>query len=338
MSEHTVMSSGENPPKRRGYSVYLRIIVSIFLFYYVFHKVGWSDFFKTVRGANPVLILLSFAVNPFLILVSAAKWHILSKSQGMKVSLGRLFLLYIVGYLFNNVLPTNVGGDVVRAYELGKYTNKRAEAMASVFMERFTGLTALIFLGFISLALKVSLVEDVMLLISLGIAFIGYVGGTWMVFDPSLLSYIRKKSRWKITDKFLQKLLRVQEAIYIYKDHKKELVYSMILSFVFYFVGLVNVYVSALAFGVSISFVDLMIVVPIILILTMIPVSLGGLGLQEWAYYFMFSKVGVPGAVGLSVALLMRAKSVILGLIGGLIYFFMVKEDYIQVKEKKLEL
>jgi uncharacterized membrane protein YbhN (UPF0104 family) len=50
------------------------------------------------------------------------------------------------------------------------------------------------------------------------------------------------------------------------------------------------------------------------------PISLGGIGVQEWAYYFVLGMVGVPGAVGLSLGLLYRARAVFFGLIGALVY------------------
>jgi len=230
----------------------------------------------------------------------------------------------MVGQFFNNVLPTNVGGDVIRGYELKKYTNNGVGAMASVFMERFTGLTALILLGFLSMFLRLDLVmKDIKLLFPLGVGFVGYAIGTWMVFDSNHLNYIKRKNRWKVVEKLLGKIQRIQEAIYIYKNYPKALIYTMGYSFLFYLLAVINVYVSALAFGVRVSFLDLVIIVPVILILTMFPISLGGIGLLEGAYYLTFSAIGVPGVVGISVALLTRIKAIVSGLLGGIIYLGM---------------
>jgi uncharacterized membrane protein YbhN (UPF0104 family) len=63
--------------------------------------------------------------------------------------------------------------------------------------------------------------------------------------------------------------------------------------------------------------------VPVILILFMIPISLGGIGVQEWAYYFVLEIVGVPASVGLSLGLLYRARSLAFGVLGGAIYPFL---------------
>ena len=88
----------------------------------------------------------------------------------------------------------------------------------------------------------------------------------------------------------------------------------------FYLLAVVNVFVSGMAFGVLVRFDVLIVVVPVVLVISMLPISLGGIGLQEWAYVFTFAAAGVGGSVGLLVALLMRLKSLVNGLIGAALY------------------
>jgi uncharacterized membrane protein YbhN (UPF0104 family) len=84
--------------------------------------------------------------------------------------------------------------------------------------------------------------------------------------------------------------------------------------------AVVNVYLGCLAFGEHVSLVSLTLAVPIILTISLAPISLGSVGLQEWGYFVVFEHLGIPGSLGLSVALLMRAKALIMGGIGGFFY------------------
>jgi len=77
---------------------------------------------------------------------------------------------------------------------------------------------------------------------------------------------------------------------------------------------------GCLVFDVHVSLTKLSMAVPIMLVLFMMPISIGGIGLQEWAYYFVLGMVGVPGAVGLSLGLLNRTTTLVMGLLGGAIY------------------
>jgi len=70
--------------------------------------------------------------------------------------------------------------------------------------------------------------------------------------------------------------------------------------------------------------------VPVLLILFMIPFSLGGIGLQAWAYYFVLEAIGVPASIGLSLGLLFRARSLAFGLMGGAVYPFITRGNFLR--------
>jgi uncharacterized membrane protein YbhN (UPF0104 family) len=81
-----------------------------------------------------------------------------------------------------------------------------------------------------------------------------------------------------------------------------------------------NVYSSSRAFHEDISLIGVATIVPVILVVAMVPLTVNGLGLQEWAYVFLFSWIGLPESVGLSTILLIRAKELLVALAGGVLY------------------
>ena len=298
----------------------IKIVTSLLLLLYVLSKVDLQEMWRGLLGANAYFLICYICLGFLGTLVSAAKWLVLSRARGISVSLTRLFLLYMVGFFFNQILPTSVGGDVVRGYELGRLGGGKPEAMASVFMERLTGLTALIFLAFLGACLDQRFLQDVRTVVPLALVFFGYLLVVWMVFDRSLLVYVSKWTRINILRKLVGKVQSVQQVIHMYKENTQELLYAMGYSFLFYLLSILVVYVGCLTFGVSVSLGKLCTAVPVLLILFMVPISIGGIGLQEWAYYLILGMVGVPGVVGLSLGLLYRARSIVFGLLGGAIY------------------
>jgi uncharacterized protein (TIRG00374 family) len=314
-----------NQRKKRGIGFYLRILVSFALIFYVFYKAGLTELIETLKCADFFFLGMAFAITPVLIFLSSWKWQILLNAQGIKVSLSRLFALYLVGIFFNNIMPSNVGGDVIRAYELGEYTHKKAESMASIFMERFTGLTALIFMALIAFLIKMRSFGDARLTIVMGIVVVGYVSAFLLILDQRVIAFIQKKVKVRILKKLVDKLQKIQSAIMDYKGKNRTLGIAMIISFFFYIVTVLNVYLGCLAFGVLMPLTKLFLGVPIILVITMIPITVGGIGLSEWAYFFIFTKLEAAGSLGLSVAILMRVKALAFGLLGG--YLSMTKKD-----------
>jgi len=305
--------------KRIGF--YLKGLVSLGLMFYVLYKAGPAELIETLKDTNLLFLGLCLAIAPLLIFLSSWKWKILLKAQDIEVSLTRLFALYLVGCFFNNLLPSNVGGDVVRAYELGKYTQKKAESWASVFLERFTGLTVLIFLALIASLVKVGSFTDVRLTVAIGAVVVSYVIIFSLVLDQRIFAFVRKKTKTRILNELLNRLQKFQSAIAAYKGKNRALGIAIIISFFFYVAAVINVYLGCLAFSVHLPLLKLFIAVPIILTICLIPISLGGIGLSEWAYLFVFTQLGATGSLGLSVALLMRAKAVVLGILGGVLYY-----------------
>ncbi|MEL6824271.1 MAG: lysylphosphatidylglycerol synthase transmembrane domain-containing protein [Calditrichota bacterium] len=133
----------------------LRYGVSIGLLGYLIYLADIDKILKALRQADAnwlALALLVFSCSVFLI---ARRWHVLLGGVGIQVPYGSLLRYYLIGYFFNNFLPTTIGGDVSRAYNLAQHTDKKADSIASVLMERILGLLATLSLAAIALILVV---------------------------------------------------------------------------------------------------------------------------------------------------------------------------------------
>ncbi|MBD3374899.1 flippase-like domain-containing protein [candidate division KSB1 bacterium] len=327
--------------RKRGKTFYLRAIISLVLLAIVFSQVGLADLWHTLMRAQWVYLLLSFLMTPVLVMVSSWKWQVILRAYQIRVPLTKLFWLYIVGYFFNTVLPTNVGGDVVRAFALGKSTGKPAQAFSSVFAERFTGLTALLFMALVAFVLALRQFWDLRLFFALILSVIGYFILLILVLKPAILQTLKSRISFKPVSKVFLKLEKFQAALLELQKRPGTLWFAMANSFLFYLVAVLNVYVSALAFRADITFLHALVITPIVLIITMIPISIGGIGLAEGAYVFTFERLGMLGATGLLVALLMRLKALVAGVIGGLAYSGLgldVRSELRQSQEKQKDI
>jgi uncharacterized protein (TIRG00374 family) len=82
--------------------------------------------------------------------LSALKWRLLLRPVRLTTSFARLVGFYFTGMFFNLFLPTIVGGDAVKAVLLARDTGAPARATMSVFMERNTGLCALLVVALVA--------------------------------------------------------------------------------------------------------------------------------------------------------------------------------------------
>ncbi|CAK8720730.1 hypothetical protein GCAAIG_10280 [Candidatus Electronema halotolerans] len=305
---------------------FVKIAVSVLLLAYVVWKsgldsaAGRASLLHTLSQVNCFWLACSLAVGVLLTVISSWKWQILLRSKGIEVSMARLLLFYFIGRFFNMFLPSAVGGDVVRVWELSRHSGEKYEALASVLVERLSGMATLVLV-----AAAAVLAHDYQLpLLSAGVLLLALmnIGIFWLILDQRILPLLSRLlgSRFGLAAVLLAKLSRLQDAVRQYKDNKLVLAQVFAISCLFYFMAVVNVWVTALAFFPEVSFYSMLLAVPAIMLAMNLPVSIGGIGLMEAAFTFFFPLFGYSAALAVSTALLMRLKSILYGLAGGLLH------------------
>jgi uncharacterized protein (TIRG00374 family) len=172
----------------------------------------------------------------------------------------------------------------------------------------------------ISFITHASLIQNTKLSLAMAFAVVGLIGILWLILDDRLLDFIEKWFKISLVQKAIPKFRKFHTSIYTYRHHKRALSLSILWSVVFMILAITNVYVSARAFYSPISFLDMVVIVPVILVVSMVPLTFNGLGIQEWAFVILFTWIGLPPSVGLSTIILIRAKGLLMAIIGGFLY------------------
>jgi len=306
---------------------WLRGAVTVGLLLYVCRKAGLFDprgraaLLELLRAVNLPLLLLSLFMSVVMNAVSALKWWMLLRSRGHRTDFRRLLGYYYVGKFFNMVLPTSMGGDVVRVWALGRDTGSASEALASVFVERFSGLVTMTLLVVLALAVHRQTYNQPLITVSLGACALGIAGVIWLTLDTRPLAWLRRLAtgRLAVLDGILGRLERVHGAIAAYGSDRSALWWAFLNSLLFYALAVINIWVSTLAFSREIRFESILITVPAILLIMNLPVSIGGIGLMEFAFIFAFDLVGYSQQLAFSCALLIRFKSLVDAAVGGVL-------------------
>lgn len=322
------MIINKNQTRRKKIITVIRLIVSLILLAYFIAFIitpGWYKIINSFRDINYFYLLIVIFISFPLILVSCLKWQILLKSKNLNISLSRLIGLYLVGYFFNNIIPIGfLGGDFIRIYETARQTKNTPDSLAAVFMERILGIVALIVFSIFSIILKLQLFlkNPIVLLILLCIIFI-LVIFIWIIFSPRILNFIKNIIKINLLKNIFKKLDDWVIAINQYKIEKRAIFYSLIYSIIYNLLAIFNVYFSFITFNYKPNLLDVFVVVPLTLLIVLsAPITSAGLGLFENANVYFFTLVGVMSSTSALVALLLRAKVILLGLIGGIVYSF----------------
>ena len=263
------------------------------------------------RGLTVESVVYLLLMSVVLIYVSAIKWGLFLEAFSASVSVFCLFRLYLVGYFVNLVLPSYLGGDAVRSWYVGKSVGQHG-ALAATILERYTGLVAMLILGFGASFMQSFVpwqVRAAIVALGLGLAVV-----TVIALSEKTIAII---DSIKFLHPAVKHLEKIQEAFHLARKDHLLLIKSLGYSFLYHLLTVVNTIVCAVAVGwQDPSFMDLVVVLPLILIAGAIPLAPNGLGIQEGAFFYFLSQVGATPAQALGIALLLRAKSYIIAFLG----------------------
>ena len=116
-----------------------KLILSLAFFSVLLSFVQGNQLLELFSQINWFFFALSFVVTLVMVAASCAKWKIILDLK-RELSYRELFRIYLVGYFFSNILPSTVGGDVVRSYYAGRLIDNQDFSAVSVFVERFSGI------------------------------------------------------------------------------------------------------------------------------------------------------------------------------------------------------
>ncbi len=268
----------------------LKFSVSGALLYLVLHRAGVKNVLDAIRGINPALFLAAVALYFAGTFVSSMRWR-LFVSPGLP--LRRFFSLYLLGSFFSTFLPGLAGGDAFKGYYLYKKTGKMAEAMASIFMDRYLGFTALLILAALAYPFGLPYLRAVALPVAGRRFFAGdHMGLAWLLPVLLLAFLVFSLVFFKLR---LGKRIKLISDFYGYFDiyGRGSIIKGVLLSFCVQALAVAAVYTLSRGLGIDVSLPLFFIFVPLITTFSAVPVSISGLGIREASFVLLFGSVGV---------------------------------------------
>jgi len=283
----------------------LRILVSLVLIFLLFKlgRISPQLVFSNLKEANYFVVLV-FGAHFINYLFSAFRWKalIIYKTK-TRVTIPYLLKLYYIGSFLGNFMPTNVGGDVYKAYKLGKDTGNMSGAVAATFMERLLGVVSLSVISSASL-----------------VAFWG-VRGVLVFFVFWILIIAGFLGLW-IISRFIGIFKKFHDAVWFYKESKKAVLKALFFSLFVQIGAIFSHFFTSLSLGISIPIAFAFFAFPVIGFISFLPISISGIGVQDNIYVFIFEKIGISAAMAASASILYHALRILNSLIGWLFLTF----------------
>jgi uncharacterized protein (TIRG00374 family) len=303
---------------RRASSFALKLSISIGLLAVLFRQTDVGAVWARLRQVEPAWIGLALVVQSAILLISGWRWRRLLVTQDVHASSWQLTVSCLVANFFNNFLPSNIGGDVVRIADTASLTGSRTVATAVVLLDRVLGLIALFAVAASgSLMLRHALPGTGYLWLLL---VLGAVGAAIVVSRPALVPRLLRPLTRVRKDWVTERLGRIEDMLGRVGSDRGRLVQAFVGALTVQF--LVVLFYLCVAWGLHIDLPlrDALVIVPVSLVIQLAPVSINGFGVREAVFSYLFKRLGHPVDAGLALSIAGAALLILASLPGGLVF------------------
>jgi uncharacterized membrane protein YbhN (UPF0104 family) len=299
----------------------VKLGVSVALLWVLFRRADVSAMSTQVRQMKMGWMAAALAVYGLMVLVSAWRWQLLLKVQTVTVGFGRLTNSFLVATFFNNFLPSNIGGDVVRVADTAASAGSKTVATTIVLLDRTLGLIALLALAAAASAVAVAAGVPLTGVGYIWLALTAMLGGLLYVLRfPGHFARLLHTMAGGRGGGIQKRLMNLLATMSRFAEQPRPLgaafggaVLVQMLLVLFYIC-------AARSLSVPLPLLAASVVVPVSLAVQMVPVSINGFGVREAVFAFFFASLGLNVGSALTLSLGSAALIMLFSLAGGALF------------------
>jgi uncharacterized membrane protein YbhN (UPF0104 family) len=288
-----------------------RLAVTLGAAWLIFRHVDWAVLYGLLARADPIRLALAGLVLAVQFAIIVWRWQlIIEVLGGGAVAAGPLAVALGRSMLIGQPLPSTLGGDAVRMLELSRRTGI-ALAARSVICDRVTALAVLVALVVVTLPCFAWLVEAGPAFLVLAAVALGAAAAIGLVLaQPRLLGAVPWLGG---------------HAVAVAADARQALLGGtrghlvFLLALVTQLFGVLLIYQLARALAAPVTLLDCLLIVPPTLVVSAIPISLGGWGVREGALAAGFVLIGATSEAGVATSVLFGLTGPLIGVITELV-------------------
>ncbi len=307
--------------KRQHLIQIVKWLVSIAILWWLVTSFNFPMLAESIANAKLWLIASAVMVGFGSICLSVVRWQVSLGIQSINAPFSSLLSSTLVSGFLGFLLPS-FGEDAVRGYDLYQVTSKQGvNIAASILFERICGLLGHVIVGCCALACFHERIANRTIVHAALVLYACIIAALFIVFSQTL-------SRWlvdvlgkvPVLRGVADKVADLTEAIHLYRSDIGAWVRILGLSLIFQFSGFLYFFVIAHALSIDVAFSTFILLIPIVIILSLMPISIGGLGVKEGLFVLLFTQLGLTQEDAFLTSAVGSALHMIFVLLGGLVF------------------
>jgi len=298
-----------------------KIGVSLTLLGYLLVTADLEALLARVRAGDMLLLVLAVFLYTGMIVLSMWRWRVLISAQGYPAPLRHLSASYLVATFFNNFLPSNIGGDLIRVKDSSRLTGSKTASLVIVAVDRILGFGALYALAALAYLVGGPAVRHLagarVVLLGLGVLFaiLSYV-----YFRPGTARTLMARTGLSGLPWARERFEVMQGAVHVYRHDLRSVLGAFGASLALQTLFIYYYYAIAQALRIPLSLPACFLMVPLCTLVQTVPISFNGWGIRESVFIFYFHQVGLPRDNALAFSLVGAGLMVLLSLSGAVVW------------------
>lgn len=260
-----------------------------------------------------------FILTPFL----AWRWHTIAHAIGVKLTKRSALVIVLIGTFFNQVLPSAIGGDAIRIWLLKKENVSLTKCFSSILLDRVVALFGMVLIVGAGFQLLMQIVRQPTLKLAAGTVIAAGLSGVVILL---LLDKIPLPAGLRNHSIALKLLSVASDARRVFFS-LRTLAVALVASVIIHLLVSVAVWILARGIGLTVGLEVFVLLLPLVLLLSLLPISVAGWGVREGAMIASLALVDVDAASAFAVSALFGLAYILAGLPGGLVWLFMGKKQ-----------
>ncbi len=307
---------------RKIWLTILRFVVSFSLMGAILYyfRAQLPTVFQYLKEIQPLYFVLALLVFFAGLLAVAFRLRFVIQVHGTKLSVSAAYYVNLIALFFNNVLPSTIGGEMVKAYYLYKASKGSVTVFSAVFVDRLFGLVTMLLISissifFFDIAQGSHKILGTIVMLSAATITLAV-----LIFNKKIVDSLCQLHIPLLPAIFLEKLREVYRAMYEYREHKGIFGNCIALTVLGQTSFIIANFLLAASLSIEIPIGFFFFFVPILLIMGVAP-SVNGIGVREATFLFYLTEFTTPEKA-LALSLLTTFFMIFVGIIGGIIYAF----------------
>lgn len=276
----------------------IKLAVSLALLTILFLRMDTEALLRNLAGVDPFMFLGAICLIFVAICLRAYRWSAMMSAYNVKLSFRKSFELIQMGNFYGQFLPMTVGGDMVRIWQGHRDGLPLKAAMHTVLLDRWFGFASLIVIVLISSSTLSGVLAIILpkgLLVMLALLLIGGL---------LLVLVLDKALKYLPTNRTICEISGFSDAARRFVTSATYSLPVFAASLAIHLISIAAIKIIADGVGAPVPFMQLLMLMPPVLLMTLLPISFAGWGVREGAMVFLLGLVGVSPEQALAISIL----------------------------------